>query len=192
MDIKSISAVSYNNNQSFKGAIRLSLGGAISDNMRPKVIEAVKNKIGEGLVKRKVGAGQYHDIFVGFNYLDPKNRVDMNEIIIATGNDIDLLSSKGTQYAQAKYQKVDAKIMETLEKILQKCGLRTAKDNLEYRGGKTGAIRQISPNRVKTEIISDGGYYTMEHEYQRPNINSPFAHSDSVSHVRFATEQVAI
>lgn len=176
MNIKSISS-SNQTNTSFKGTISLRLG-MIPESFRPKIIESVRNKIGEGLVSKHVGFRQKQDIFVGFNYMNTEHHLDMNEIVTSTGDDVALIWDKGAKYTNAKYNKIDMKILRQLKKILEQCGIPEVKGMIDFKNGHTGAFKKISPDVIETKAGYPWDYIKTTNTYAKDD-KGLFVHTNT-------------
>lgn len=153
------------NNLTFKGNIDLRLG-SMPLGIKNNVLLAIKNEIGDGIVKKRVSLLNTEKIFVGFNYWVPKHRSDLYQVNIATGNDVELLKVKDKKYADAKNKNIDMKILSSVRSILKKFGVQEEKGILTYTPGYSGKLTLDDlPGWVQTDILDDFGRLETRYTY---------------------------
>lgn len=146
-----------NNQTSFERHISIKLN-KISPEVRSQLAESIKKEIGEGLITKKYKASnieQSQDIFVGFNYEDPEAKTkSLKQITIATGNDLQLLCTKGKENAQAKIKQIDIPILNKIKEILNNLGIKNEKGIVKSQSGVYGQINKGLLGR-KITILSE-------------------------------------
>lgn len=161
MNIQSISS-SNQNSPVFKGYIGVKLG-FLPEKLRPAVIKAVKQEIGEGLVTRNISLinrkgikrKSKQQIFVGFDYCTPAAHDWFNRISISTGDDMAIRTEKGKKYSGKKIGQVDKQILETINKIFKRIGINEPKNFIEAQIdtiSRIGKFEVTSPGWVTTDV----------------------------------------
>lgn len=166
------------NRPAFKGQICLEIQN-LADNTRLNLIKAVKKEIGDGLVNMKYnhdGENIFQQVFVGFNPANIKNKDDkIGKIIIATGNDLDLLSQKGENFSQRKILRIDKKITEILSEIFRLNGI-----NRSIMEVKIGNMGDISTEEKFAKIGIETNKGKKLHVYKQRALSYEYAKTESV------------
>lgn len=156
-----------NNKQNFKGHIEVDLL-KIPEALRPRFIKAVQNELGSGLISKVVRDIKHdvtQDVFIGVLPENLKNRNSSpGKIVIATGNEIDLIKQKGEEFVQKKIATVDRQFVDTISRILRHMTNVQKNTAIKQVIGDSGDITKYVENVSIRINPNNGKIYT--HNFQ--------------------------
>lgn len=155
--------------QNFKGHIEVDLL-KIPEALRSRFIKAVQNELGNGLTSKVVRDKKHdipQDIFVGVLPENLKNKYSSpDKIVIATGNEIDLIRQRGEEFTQNKINTIDKQLVDTISRILKHMTNVQRNTAIKERIGDSGDITKYVEN-VTVRINSNNGKIYSHHFNER-------------------------
>lgn len=156
-----------NNKQNFKGHIEVDLL-KIPEALRPRFIKTVQNELGSGLISKVVRDKKHdvmQDVFIGVLPENLKNRNSSpGKIVIATGNEIDLIKQRGEEFTQNKIDTIDRKFVDTISRILRHMTNVQKNTAIKQVIGDSGDITKYVENVTIRINPNNGKIYT--HNFQ--------------------------
>jgi hypothetical protein len=178
MKIMATTSTDYNKKSpTFKGDQVLTLGRKIPQGTKQKLINAIKNNFGEGLITKTyeyMGKEHTCKTFVGYNPKNPgRKNSPIRQIIFANGNDRKLENATNHEQSYAKFCNVDDAIQGRLEEILEHYGI-DPKMVLKQSSNAGDIIQDGDKISVKTNPKGKNGYLAPQTWYDYKKVGDSF------------------